>query len=185
VVSQPCRAASHFLLRAQEKVTKEKDTPVGALRVREDGPGFSTGLLSWRKGIDIRVDAPAGLIVPPSPPLRGPKCRSRASERALRAALSRGVTRALPWLLNGFPSAGWRVGGNSPQGTGHGCPVLFARTRVLSKSPFTRNGPEGPLRRVPFLLVTFLDSGHPCPPPFGPASLFAHAPVCAWTSKEK
>ena len=114
MVSQPCRAASHFLLRAQEKVTKEKDTPVGALRVREDGPGFSTGLLSWRKGIDIRVDAPAGLIVPPSPPLRGPECRARstASERALRAALSprrsEGVALAFKRVPFGGVEGGWK-----------------------------------------------------------------------------
>jgi len=28
----------------------------------------------------------------------------------------------------------------------------------------------------PFLWVTFLDCGHPCPPPFGPAALFARVP---------
>jgi len=43
-------------------VAKEKATPLGACRayarqVRESGPGFSTGLLSGRKGIDIHVDA--------------------------------------------------------------------------------------------------------------------------------
>jgi hypothetical protein len=40
--------------------------------VREGWPGFSTGLLPWRKGIDVHVDAPAGLIVQPSPTHRGP-----------------------------------------------------------------------------------------------------------------
>jgi len=34
---------------------REPSTPVGIK------PGFSTGLLSWRKGIDIPVDSPAGL----------------------------------------------------------------------------------------------------------------------------
>jgi hypothetical protein len=43
-------------------VLKEQEHPVGACwapawQVRESGSGFSTGLLSGRKGIDIPVDA--------------------------------------------------------------------------------------------------------------------------------
>jgi len=61
-LSHSLRSASYFLLGGQEKVAKEKATPLGACRacarqVREPGPGFSTGLLSGRKGIDIHVDA--------------------------------------------------------------------------------------------------------------------------------
>ncbi|WP_431637670.1 hypothetical protein ACQVBX_07825 [Dyella sp. KULCS107] len=35
--------------------------PGCARQVREPRPGFSTGLLPWRKGIGIHADAPAGL----------------------------------------------------------------------------------------------------------------------------
>jgi hypothetical protein len=35
-----------------------------ALRDRERVPGFSTGLLPWRKGVGIHADSPAGLFVP-------------------------------------------------------------------------------------------------------------------------
>ena len=39
--------------------------PGYARQVREPWPGFSTGLLSSRKGIDIPVDSPAGLSTTP------------------------------------------------------------------------------------------------------------------------
>src|SRR6185437_2202920 len=35
--------------------------PGSARQVRESRPGFSTGLLSWRKGAGIHADTPAGL----------------------------------------------------------------------------------------------------------------------------
>ncbi len=73
-VSPSCRRPSHFSLRGQRKVTQRKAipgaSPFGCVRV---GRAFRQGILPWRKGIDIRVDAPAGLIVQPSPTHRGPE----------------------------------------------------------------------------------------------------------------
>jgi hypothetical protein len=76
-----------YLLRGQEISTQQRRPPHLALatpratapalpqlghpcprhgrQVREAGPGFSTGLLSGRKGADIPVGSPAGLSSPP------------------------------------------------------------------------------------------------------------------------
>ncbi|RDD80224.1 hypothetical protein DVJ77_18110 [Dyella tabacisoli] len=68
-LSATCRWSSHFLLNGQEKVTKEKATPMqrspGILPCEcvRLGRAFRQGILPWRKGIDIHVDAPAGLVV--------------------------------------------------------------------------------------------------------------------------
>jgi hypothetical protein len=67
----PAEGESLFSCAAKRKVTKREGHPawrlpgIPARQVREAGPGFSTGLLSWRKGIDIHVDPPAGLSTPP------------------------------------------------------------------------------------------------------------------------
>jgi len=75
----PAEGESLSLCVAKEKVTQEKGHPawrfpaIHGWKVREAWPGFSTGLLPWRKGIDFHVDAPAGLLVHASPPHRGPE----------------------------------------------------------------------------------------------------------------
>ena len=56
------RSASYFLLGGQEKVAKEKATPLGACRAMPGkfvsrGRAFRSGILPERKGIDIHVDA--------------------------------------------------------------------------------------------------------------------------------
>jgi len=75
---------SHFLLRAQEKVTKEKGTPRGRLagvlpaKCVKGGRGFSTAH-PWadEKQADLRVGFPAGFSAHPSPPPRGPDEQAR------------------------------------------------------------------------------------------------------------
>src|SRR5579859_7752415 len=73
-VPTSCRRPGHFLLLAQEKVTKEKGTPIAALageagqRVRV-GRAFRRGSCPGEK---CQGSCPAplrGLIVRPSPPL--------------------------------------------------------------------------------------------------------------------
>ena len=97
--------------------------------------------------------------------------------RASRAALA----------LKPGPRRARRTGEGKPEGWLARMPASFSPAQeVLSKNPVTRSR----TRRArspgcPFFGLLFLDSGHPCPAPFGPASLFAHAPACAWTSKEK
>ncbi len=75
-VPTSCRRPGHFLLLAQEKVTKEKGTPIAALSgyagqsVRV-GRAFRRGSCPDEK---CRASCPAplrGLIVRPSPPLKG------------------------------------------------------------------------------------------------------------------
>ena len=63
------RRAQGMDARSQERVTQRKGTPYPVLSGRrpprrERRPGFSTGLLPWRKGIGIHADSPAGLFVP-------------------------------------------------------------------------------------------------------------------------
>jgi hypothetical protein len=103
-----CRGPGHFLLRAQEKVTKEKGTP----QRRPSGLCGSAGLfdttsLSCRKGIGP-ADAPAGLFVRAAPPLRGPTSRARA---ARSAALAFGIRRyASPEHVRWWPSRRIKTG---------------------------------------------------------------------------
>ena len=60
-----------FSCVAKRKVTKREGHPawrlpgIHARQVREGRPGFSTGLLSWRKRIGIHANAPAGLSTVP------------------------------------------------------------------------------------------------------------------------
>jgi hypothetical protein len=120
-----------------------------ARQVREGRPGFSTGLLPWRKGIDIPVDPPAGLVVQPSPPHRGPTGQSRGLEPlrgsslfcksapCARPTYTAGTTylrgRAQGALLQGCvcssaflapygAAGGWR---KSPQGGSRGCEPVW------------------------------------------------------------
>ncbi|ULU27356.1 hypothetical protein DYST_04311 [Dyella terrae] len=48
------------------------------------GRAFRQGLLPWRKGIGIPADSPAGLVVHPSPPHRGPGRSKAASKRLVQ-----------------------------------------------------------------------------------------------------
>ena len=97
--------------------------------------------------------------------------------RAPRAALA----------LKPGPRRARRTGEGKPEGWLARMPASFSPAQdVLSKNPVTRSRTRR--ARSPgclFFWLLFLDSGLPCPPPFGPATLFAHAPACAWTSKEK
>ena len=69
-------------VRESNQRAKRRAPRCGALRVREDWPGFSTGLLPWRKGIGIHANAPLrGLIVQSSPPHRGPMRASAHSSK--------------------------------------------------------------------------------------------------------
>src|SRR5579859_630981 len=68
---------------------------LSARQVREGRPGFSTGLLPRRKGIGIPADPPAGLIVHPSPPHRGPEGQKQTARAATRhIAVDFGLSRA-------------------------------------------------------------------------------------------
>jgi hypothetical protein len=92
-VSSACQRPSHFSLLAQRKVTQRNGNPdsvLAGLRPprRELGPGFSTGLLPWRKGIGIPANPPAGLFVPDSLTAYGSR------ERAMRALFKRAKPRA-------------------------------------------------------------------------------------------
>jgi hypothetical protein len=67
----PSEAEVLLFCLSKREVPKRKRHPAWRLppilgrQVRELGPGFSTGLLSGRKGVDIPVDSPAGLSSPP------------------------------------------------------------------------------------------------------------------------
>jgi hypothetical protein len=75
---------SHFLLRCQEKGNQREGHPAWRLpgilarQVRESRPGFSTGLLSWRKGIDIPVDSRCAACRPRLTAAQGPRVEQRA-----------------------------------------------------------------------------------------------------------
>ncbi|RDD83028.1 hypothetical protein DVJ77_04035 [Dyella tabacisoli] len=88
-LSATCRWSSHSLLSGQEKVTNGEghpgESPFGYVRV---GRAFRQGFLPWRKGIDIHVDAPAGLVVRPSPTHRGPKSRDQVQGQRQRQKLA-------------------------------------------------------------------------------------------------
>ena len=43
----------------------QRQAILNVIAAHEAWPGFSTGLLSWRKGAEIPVDSPAGLSPPP------------------------------------------------------------------------------------------------------------------------
>ncbi len=93
-VSTASRRPSHFLLRAQEKVTKEKDTPGGppcghpVLRVREPVPGFADGTSC--AATNTRTSLSASLRADPSPAHRASRGPGKAG--ALHA---RPVTRSI------------------------------------------------------------------------------------------
>ncbi len=82
-VSTASRRPSHFLLLVQEKVTKEKDTPVGppfghpVLRVREPVPGFADDTSCV--ATNTRTSVSASLRADPSP-------SHRASRGPVKAA---------------------------------------------------------------------------------------------------
>ncbi|WP_225427860.1 hypothetical protein, partial [Dyella tabacisoli] len=64
--------------KSNQKKEHPGESPYGYVRV---GRAFRQGFLPWRKGIDIHVDAPAGLVVRPSPTHRGPKVKSQEQEQ--------------------------------------------------------------------------------------------------------
>jgi len=80
----PSAAELLSLCVAKEKVTKEKGHPAWRLppihgrQVRESGPGFSTGLLPWRKGVDILVDSRCAACRPRLTAAQGPRVEQRA-----------------------------------------------------------------------------------------------------------
>jgi hypothetical protein len=91
------RRPSHFLfVWPKRKVTKEKGHPawrlpgIHARQVHELGPGFSTGLLSGRKGIDIPVDARCAACRPQLTAAQGPRVKRRAILARTRCAYRAG-----------------------------------------------------------------------------------------------
>jgi hypothetical protein len=100
------RPESLSLCVAKEKVTKEKGHPawrlpgIHARQVRELGPGFSTGLLSGRKGIDIPVDARYAACRPQLAAAQGPPVERRAILARTRCAYCAGdgeLTTSVPF----------------------------------------------------------------------------------------
>ncbi|RDD81561.1 hypothetical protein DVJ77_10305 [Dyella tabacisoli] len=79
--------AESLFFACSKKSNQKKEhpgaSPYGLVRV---GRAFRQGFLPWRKGIDIHVDAPAGLIVRPSPTHRGPKVKSNGNVKSRRYA---------------------------------------------------------------------------------------------------
>ncbi len=75
----PLAGESLFSCVAKRKVTKREGhptwrfPPIHGRKVREPGPGFSTGLLSGRKGIDIHVDARYAACRPRLTAAQGPR----------------------------------------------------------------------------------------------------------------
>jgi hypothetical protein len=102
-----------FLLRGQEKSNQKRRPPRLALaahratapalpqlghpcprhgrQVREPGPGFSTGLLSGRKGVDIPVDSRCAACRPRLTAAQGPRLEQRAIGQPLLRCLNSGI----------------------------------------------------------------------------------------------
>jgi hypothetical protein len=80
----PTATESLFSCVAKRKVTKREGHPAWRLppilgrQVRELGPGFSTGLLSWRKGVDIPIDSRFAACRPQLTAAQGPRVEQRA-----------------------------------------------------------------------------------------------------------
>jgi hypothetical protein len=133
-----------------------------ARQVREPGPGFSTGLLSGRKGVDIPVDSRCAAFRPRLTAAqgtpgraaghRGPhsviklKSNSKASLLCclvLDLALLKS-TRRMRVALPGGPSGaagGWRI---SPQGGRQGCRPVWRQHRMCCRqTPEPDRGPCG------------------------------------------
>jgi hypothetical protein len=211
-VSSACRRPRYFSLLVQRKSNQKKRPPgERALRVRERVTGFfDSTSCAGEKLAGIPASHPAGCPSRVRSALRGPGLRARAARgartpRCRFAPVEQPSRRALfcavcSLLLSSFksarsarkgsPYAVSERGTRRPAGESAGMPIPFRQGR----SPGEKSGPLSRSRRakpgehrigVPFLWVTFLDSGHPCPTPFGPASLFANAPACAWARKEK
>jgi hypothetical protein len=92
--------ASYFLFAwPKRKLTKEKGHPAWRLpgsparQVREPRPGFSTGLLSGRKGVDIRVDSRFAACRPRLTAAQGPRVKQRAILARTRCKSSRAQKR--------------------------------------------------------------------------------------------
>ncbi len=145
--AKPARRAEGRMPGVKKSNQKKEHPALAGLiarQVREGRPGFSTGLLPRRKGIDIPVDPPAGLIVQPSPPHRGPtRPKPELTARAAQSAAHRFVLFVLrfgwllwlwPWVLTfGSPLARWAGGGKARRVAGRdagqfgvraGCPVV-------------------------------------------------------------
>ena len=84
--------------------------PSPARQVRESGPGFSTGLLSWRKGADIPVDSRCAACRPRLTAAQGPRVEQRAIVARTRCATAaqwrkpKSQEQEIP-PCTGFPSA--------------------------------------------------------------------------------
>jgi hypothetical protein len=180
-----------FSLRGQRESNQRERPPRLALaglparQVREPGPGFSTGLLSGRKGIDIPVDARCAACRPRLTAAQGPrveqrailartrweaeKLKSRSSKAmlcycALDLALLKSARRERA-ALPGAPMAR-RVGGGKPAGWPAWMPASFSPAQdVLSKNPVahprTRRAgcPQGAPSGWPLFWLLF--SGYP------------------------
>src|SRR5579859_2447168 len=91
-VPTSCQRPGHFLLLAQEKVTKEKGTPIAALAGEAGqcvrvGRAFRRGSCPGEKCQGSFPGTPAGPVVRPSPPLKGARrSKAQSAEPTARAA---------------------------------------------------------------------------------------------------
>jgi hypothetical protein len=115
----PRRRPSYFLLRAQEKVTKEKGTPRSRLpgilpsRYVSRGRVFRQHVPVLTENARASCPRPFGLIVPASPHPRGPKSGARRARQTQRAASCGPWLWRLISLPSLAPSSGVALGGKA------------------------------------------------------------------------
>jgi len=115
-VPTSCRRPGYFLLLAQEKVTKEKGTPIAALAGEAGqcvrvGRAFRRGSCPGEKCQGSLPGTPAGPVVRPSPPLKGvrrskaqsPEPKARAASLHIALMNQRSVRTGGPFPVGAHP----------------------------------------------------------------------------------